>query len=205
MFDGLQTNATSATCRTTNSATITCATNQCTYVGSMLTNASNAGQVDYSFGAGGSGGSAGRFGLWNMYNRTPVWAILIDGGARYTYTSSTVREFRGLTTMQVNFVVGLVSDPLHIYVFDNIATVAVTGASGGVGYGLDSTSAFSATPVCSVVAPTANVFSSDCHAIRDYYPVLGSHFVAATQQGDNSNANDFNNVNSGDLQVRWMN
>lgn len=200
LFRGFQTNAAIATCRTTNAATVSCPTNQCTYLGTFLTDATNAGQISYIFG-GAATGPAARLSIWNMYNRVLTTGRIQDSGARYTYTSVTWRQDRASTSMQVNFVLGLTQDTMQIYRFDNIATNAALGSAAGEGIGIDATNTPTILPVCSVVAPTAAVFSGDCQTAPTFFPTLGSHFIAAIQQSDGTNAINFDNVNSDSISI----
>ena len=203
-YGAMQTNSVSATCNTSNTTSITCQLNQCTYLGTILTDANNAGQITWSYGSETSGGGAGRLAIWNYYNRVTMTANAQDGGASYTYTSATVRQCRASAGMQVTYVVGFPLDTLSASLFDNLKTAAVSGANGGIGFGLDVTNAFSVVPVSSINDPSTFVFFADQVTKIAYGPGIlgiGSHFIACLQQADGANALTFNNVGSNTLSV----
>ena len=65
------------TCRNSNAATFTCGINQCTYVGTFLTNAS-AGQIDLKFGTAATNCGAAVLSVFNAYNRRNARATISD-------------------------------------------------------------------------------------------------------------------------------
>lgn len=111
LFDGLLTNATSATARKSNSSTFTLAANQGTYVGSFRTNGST-GTVDFTFGSAASGGGAASFNVWNYYNRRLTMTTVEDNGASYTYSANVGRQARASSTNNISFLIGVVEDAI---------------------------------------------------------------------------------------------
>ncbi len=95
-YNGIWVNssATALACRT-SSTVINVPQYQATYVGTILTDATQAGAVDYNFGGAASGGSPAVFGVWNYYNRVDVASSAVtDNGSSYTYTSQVWRAAR---------------------------------------------------------------------------------------------------------------
>jgi hypothetical protein len=138
-FNGVLTNQTSATCRTTNAATITVAANQGTYVGSFLTD-TTAGQVTWNVGSAASGGGAASLQVCNYYNRKNITAIVVDSGAGYAYSGVT-RQARGSAGNQVNILQCLQEDGMAISYFTQ-STTTTNSVWLEVGIGVDTTTAF---------------------------------------------------------------
>lgn len=199
LFDGVLTNAASATCRTTNAATITLAQNQGTYLGSFVTTGST-GTVSYTFGSAASGGGAAVFGVWNYYNRVTVSTAVTDSGTSYTYTSATVRQARASAGNQVSILIGVSEDSIQASYTSEIDTTATSAASGTVAIALDSTTTI---PVSRGIVWSQAAVSMIGRAIAFYSttPAAGTHFVSANEAGDGANANTFDHNTDATLQV----
>jgi hypothetical protein len=126
-----------------------------TYVGTTRSNASS--QLDYIFGGSASGGTAAFFGVWNMYNRVLTGTNVVDTGAAYVYSSSTIRQARASAGNQISFVLGLAEDGVQASRNDSIV-VTVASSAGQAGPGFDSTTTFAsqAFTVFTSVAATAS-------------------------------------------------
>jgi hypothetical protein len=124
-----------------------------------------------------------------MYNRVNVNPAVFDSGSGYTYTSATVRESRGSTTNQINFVVGLVEDGVLSSHGLTVNTVAVANAGTFSNQGLNSTtvgSGVSARCIFNAGAAAQNCQLADSN---NFVPVLGVNFIASLEEGDGANAN----------------
>lgn len=106
------------------------------YLGTIYTSAT--GQTDDS--------KAKRY-VWNYYNRIRRELSRYDTTNSWTYTTATIRQARGSTSNQVDYVVGVAEELVEAAVigtFSNSTAGAVQGI--GVGIGVDSTTAFSSMP-----------------------------------------------------------
>jgi hypothetical protein len=74
------------------------AANALTYLGTIKTDASSAGKVNWIFGGTASGGTAGEFGVCNYYNPVPVGTQVLDSATSWTYNTATWRAFDGSGT-----------------------------------------------------------------------------------------------------------
>jgi hypothetical protein len=76
--------------------------------------------------------------VWNAYNRVLVASFVGDTTSSWLYNSSTWRQIRGSAGNQLAIVVGLSEDAMNVtYAADFSAT---SGAFGGAGIGINSTS-----------------------------------------------------------------
>lgn len=173
-----------------NSVTITNgpAASRGTYVGTTRSNGSS--QLDYIFGAAASGGTAAFFGVWNMYNRVSTSTQVIDSGAAYTYTSSTVRQARGSAGNQASFVLGRTEDGVSSLYASRISLTGASNAQGSIGIGLDTTTGYS-SPSGFVNAPNAVAYSSTPNTSLISGVAQGYHVISANEGGDATNANSF--------------
>lgn len=138
-FNGLPTNAASATCRTTSSSTFTLAANQGTYLGSFATDAASSGQISFTFGGAASGGSAARLAVFNEFNRVNIATKVTDTGTAYSYGSTTIRQCRASAGMQIQFFLGASEDALAYSLNAYISPVTTDAI---IGPGFDSVTAF---------------------------------------------------------------
>jgi hypothetical protein len=183
IFGGMQTNASNGmTCRINNTTTISCSTNQCTHVGTVLTDASNSGQISWTPGSSAAGGGAARLSIWNVANREMVRAQVINSTANWTTTSAAPRQINGSTTMNVTFVSGASVDGIDAKYIAGFTLPATAGAYYEPGLSLDASNTqdhynFQSTPV-------ATALTSICTVVATYAPQLGTHFVAAVEAAD---------------------
>lgn len=174
LFKGLQTNAVSITCRYNNTTTFTCAANQCTYIGSFITNGST-GTIDFKFGTAASGGGAAFLSVYNAYNQTAQTAAVRDSVTTYNYTTASYRQANASTGNQVNFLVGLSGGAVTV-----VNSAQTFNSSGGVvaavGIGIDSTTVNSAQIQMAAQAPA----STSAVATASYVgsPAVGFHYAA---------------------------
>jgi hypothetical protein len=166
------------------------------YVGSFRTNASAT--VDYIFAAGASGGTAGVISVWNYYNRRHVGMKVIDNGASYSYTLSTIRQARASAGNQISFLSGLAEDAISAVRAGSMNAAAVANAFSQTGIGLDSTTAYDGGAWVLNTAPTTAGLQQRFSMTDTIQPQLGWHTVSANENGDNVNAAVFNN-NSADF------
>jgi hypothetical protein len=169
-----------------------------TYVGTIASNGSST--LDYIFGASASGGTAAFFGVWNAYNRVNTGTDVTDSGASYGYTSATIRQARASAGNQVSFVQGLQEDTVWASYATRINTLAVASSAGNVGLGLNSTSTFSGQ-YSQIFAPTAATIAGATVATKQLTPALGLNVVSGNEQGDGSNANNFDTAGTATLSV----
>ena len=181
-LDGLNTNAVSMTCRTSNSTTISVAANQGTFVATMQTG--SAGQTNFIFGASAAGGTAGSFGIWNAYNRITIRTTVNDSNVNWTYTSVTIRPADGSTNNSVSFLSGLSEDGFSCN-YINVIEIVASAGNLNIGCALDNIAAYDRK---NVVLGAASTFFS-VNVKNDYNPVLGWHTVTALENGDGTNAN----------------
>lgn len=200
-FGGLLTNGASATCRTTNAATVTLAQNQGTYVGSFYTNGST-GTVDWILGASASGGTAGSLGVWNYYNRVLVVTAVTDSGATYNYATATIRQARASTGNQVKFLTGAAEDGITATVAASFTTTAAVGNSL-FGVGCNVTNAFTGPPFqggasAANATPVSGSVTAQCAA------PIGIYTISANEEGDGTHNQtlDSNSNNMLTVQVR---
>jgi hypothetical protein len=182
-FSGLNTNAVSITCNTSNSTSIAVAANQATYVGTMRTG--SAGQTNYIFGTSSAGGTAGLFGLWNAYNRIQVKTTVTDINGSFTpYSSATIHPLDGSTTNRVSFVQGLAEDGVGIQL--QVRSAVPVSTFWRVGVALDSTNTIDKQAL--IASSAAATVNSPMVVRNEYNPQLGFHFAQAVEQGDGTNA-----------------
>jgi hypothetical protein len=187
LFKGVLTNKNSMTCRTGNASTITCAVNECTYLGTFRTDA--AGQISFTYG---SLNVAGTFNLWNAYNQVPLSSTSSydNGGAQsWSYTTATIRQANANAINQFNFVTGLAAASINASYGITTRLAAVVGATAAIGLALNSTSTMA----------LAAELRNNAAAILDTYPSvsagfkgqIGANFVSANEAADGTNATIF--------------
>ena len=191
IYNGLQTNGSSATCRTGNASTLTMAQYQGTYLGSFYTNGT-AGQVDYNFGTSAATPSAASFGVYNYYNQVLVTTNIQDQGSGYTYSSATIRQARGAANMQVKFLLGISEKSVAAFLVSGVASAATAGSYTNFGVGLDSTTTFG-VPFGQCETPAAVVFTCQFASGGYFTPAMGSHLVTANEQGDGTHSDTIDN------------
>lgn len=154
-----------------------------TYVGTIKSNGSST--IDFIYG---TGTAAGTFNVWNKFNQV----LLVSGGGdssgNWTYSSATIRQMNASSVNQFNFVTGDNTGGIEFTLSGLVRPAAVVGAYGIVGVGsLDSTTTFSKQTQC--INPTTQTFNAPWSVVGAFTgtSVLGSHFIAALEQGDGTN------------------
>ncbi len=179
-FKGFQTNAVTMTCRTGIASTISCAVNECTYLGYFRT--TTQGTTTFTYGAS---GTAGKHYVYNAYNQSHVCSKPFQS-ANWNYTSSTIRQQAGNTVTQVDFLQeGSSSVTATSLVTANVA--AVIGAYYRTGVALNSITVMDVGSQNTNVA--AQTLTANQNVPNVYSGTFGPNYIAATEQGDNVNAN----------------
>ena len=164
--------------------------NRGTYVGTECSNGTST--FDFIYGAAASGGTAASFNAWNQYNRVEIATNVTDNGASFTMSSS-VRQSRASAGNQVTFVSGNVEDGIVVAYTTSCTSGATAGDGCTNGYGLDSTTTFSAQQVGFATA-TAVATSSELSGTWVIGPQVGRHILSANeQQIGATNNSTFNN------------
>lgn len=124
--------------------------------------------------------------LWNYYNRVDRNLVKADATASWTYaTSATIRQVRGSSTNQVEFVIGVAEGELEASYADVLTTDNVTIAPMRIGLGLDSVTAFTATQSGNtIVTSSANQMGGT--AMLTATPAVGYHYLAMLEAGNAS-------------------
>jgi len=194
---GYPTNASNGmTCRTGASTTVSCATNQCTYVGTVLTGAS-AGTIDLKFGTNATNCGKAILSVYNAYNQKAVRASVSDSVQNWTYTAATWRPAHGQTNCSIDVVAGQSTDVFSAKYLQRVNPVA-GGAYGAItlglnGYATIAARAFSALFQC-VGGTTA--CTEVLVATMDDNLAPGLNTIYAMEQSDSYHANVFNGQNS---------
>lgn len=149
------------------------------YVGTFRTNGTN-GQTEDSL--------AKRF-VWNQYNRLRRPMSVFDGTDSWTAANGAWNKFNNSDTNRIAFVRGLNEDVVSANA--RVAASFNPAAQGGVGIGLDSTSAF-ATAGClpSYDVPTTTGFIS-MDSTYEALPGLGFHELVPLHYTPGSGTNTF--------------
>lgn len=184
------------TCRTTNSATITCGSNQCTYLGTVMMSSGSAGQIDFIFGASaGSGGTAGWLGIWNYWNRRPISTCVTDTEAAYTYTTAGYRGAGNFSTTRVSWVTGILEDEFQASYQSEMQTVATSGADQFINLGLNSSSSGAAVAQHNKTNAAQVQNFPGSAMLKQIPPNSGLNFVQGIEFGDGTHTNTFNASN----------
>jgi hypothetical protein len=110
-----------------------------TYVGSMFVDGTN-GQITCHR----SSGSSRKWALWNAYNRQTIILRAFDSTASWTYASATIRQSNAATGNKITVFTGLQEAMIKATFIQNVQ-LNTSGADIGIGWGIDSTTAFSGT------------------------------------------------------------
>lgn len=161
-----------------------------TYVGTTLSDGSS--KLNWVLGASAAGGTAAKLHVWNLFNRRTVVTAVTEETS-HTYSSSTIRQFNNSAGNQIGFVLGLQEDGVQFAYNTEITLAAASAASAIVGPGFDSTSAFGTTRTRRS-NPTTTAYSSGAAAFGVWAAGQGSHVLSLNEQGDGTNANEFNNT-----------
>lgn len=177
---GIWNNANSMTCRYAAASTITCAVNQCSFVGSFRTTGATGATTWAARPAAASGGVLARLFLWNAYNRVTIQAYSRDS-AIWNYSSATVRAADNTANNSIIWIDGLQQSEIKASYQNSAFALSAAGPSlCSVGVGLDSTSAFSGV----VGSAQSQITTSPYIEVMGYdhtYPLLGMHTYQALE------------------------
>jgi hypothetical protein len=163
--------------------------NRLTYLGTIKTDASSAGKVNWIFGGTASGGTAGEFGICNYYNVVPVATQVLDSATTWTYGTASWRAFDGSGTGSgANNRVTWVSCNGEDAVVASFIAGTAAGASnqsGAIGIGVDSSTA--------VTGGVAGQHHESRNIMVHYAgnPGAGIHYLQAIEFGNATNATNF--------------
>jgi len=171
----------------TNASAITNgpAANQGTYVGTVITNASN--NFVWNLGGTGSGGVAAWLGAWNYYNRVRAQAIVVDNGGSYSYSTSAWRAWRNSSTNYIGFVTGVAEDVIDAWSWTESVSTGTAGQTFYTGISVDSTSgtALGAEDIGQVPVATSTAVSQTPK--YQGMPGTGWHVLYPTENGGGTN------------------
>ena len=161
-----------------------------TYVGTTRSN--SALGLDWVFGGSAANGTAALLHVWNAYNRVD-FSTIVTATAAHTYSSGTIRQFGGATSMMISVVLGMSAEPISWVYKAELYLAAAVGAFGIMGVGFDTTTAFSWPRERSFNNPTAvgTAYSAGGNGI--WKPDRGRRILMLNEQSDTTNANEFNN------------
>ena len=192
IYAGLLTNSSPASCRTTNSTTLSVSVNQGTYLGTFLTNG-NTGQIDLKFGTLASGGGAAVQGVWNSYNQTLGTFFVQDTSTSLYITSATTTQPYDANTSggvgnRVTVVQGGAGNALNL----NFTAYFTTSSSNvAIGFGWNSTSAFSSRCSTALASGSSSFpMNSSCSV----YASAGLNYVQALQWASSAGTTAFQNL-----------
>lgn len=146
-----------------------------TRLGTIRTNGTNGGTVDWKLGASSVAGfSSASLGVFNMYNRVAV-SVQIGDTSTYTYTANTIRPAGGNSTAaRISFVRSV--DQEAITARHRNFMVTSTGATNAsIGVGLDSLTAYAGFQGFS--NPAAATLTGGYDGLTG----IGFHFVEALE------------------------
>jgi hypothetical protein len=177
---------------------------QGTYVGTIASNASST--IDWILGTAASGGGAANLMVWNYYNRVNTITRVTDSGVTYTYQTATVRQARGSTANQINYLAGVAEDAPVVSYQQAFTLVGAVAATVQIGVGDDSITAFETVPgqFYTNVAVAATGTCNTTYQKGFGEPMLGIHYAAALEKGDGTNANTFNVGTQGELSFSFL-
>lgn len=195
LFKGFFTNKNAMTCRTSNAATVSCAVNECTFLGSFLIGI--AGQTNFVFGAQ---GVAGNFAIWNAFNQKMFCSTSADPTLANATTSATPHQINGSAINQFNFLTGAAAGSIDgSFAMTVNAGNGVVGALASLGLALNSTAAFDKQ--IQLVNPTAAALNTAEIVTNSYPGRLGANFISANIASDGTNVSNFFGQNFMSLRV----
>lgn len=163
-----------------------------TWVGTVASN--SGGTIDWIFGGSSAGGTGARLMVWNAYNRVTVGTTSTDTSS-LTYSSSTIRQWRGATDMQVAFVLGGQEDVVGYSFSMEMLLTSSVGSLAFVGIGFDTTTAYSRQRV-GMQNVAAATWRGTPHQRGQWSAPIGTHVLSLNQSGDGSTTTEFNNAAS---------
>lgn len=144
LYGGFLTNATLATCRISNAATISMAANQGTWVGTFMTSAST-GQVDLKFGTAAAGGGVAFASIYNAYNQVRGSFTVQDSNGTWNQAASGFEVMDPTSTgsglnNRINVVAGSTSNAIDATV--GISVSPTLNTNGYIGIALNGTTQY---------------------------------------------------------------
>lgn len=151
-----------------------------TYVGTIRTNGSAA--VDWLLNTSGAGGSESKLHVWNAYNRVAVATTVNDTTDSWTSTTNAYEALNAGVGSgagnRISVVRGIDEDEVMVDL--RMPAAHSAGANGGVGIGLNSSSANAAQSVCSVTLSSSFIIPPS--AVYAANPGIGYHYFQALQR-----------------------
>lgn len=157
-----------------------------TYVGTIRSN--GTATIDLTFGSSATGGGAAIIGVWNLYNQVPVSSIVKDTTASWTYQSATIRSANNSVGNRFSFVHGLQLDPIKVEYNAVVNYSGGAASSAQIGFVMDADNSYDFS---SRFVSVSAAIAAGLHASGAYKPVLGFHFIQATESTDVTNNNQF--------------
>ncbi|MHB1098088.1 MAG: hypothetical protein ACYCZR_00910 [Burkholderiales bacterium] len=137
------------------------------YVGTFYSTSAGNGQIEDS--------AAKRY-LWNYYNRVDRQMYVRDITNTWTYSVATWRQANGSTANQLDFVIGVIEEPVQAQL---IAHVNSSNSSAvAVGIGADTTTASSAQMWSTVRGDTGSSHILVATSQYSNFPSVGKHYLA---------------------------
>ena len=116
--------------------------------------------------------------LWNYYNRTERSMKSANETNSWNYTTLAWRQANANTANQLNFIIGVIEDPINALLLVSVVSDTSTGIFLGVGIGLDSTTTPSTThAIPGIASVTADEYMPLTATYRGY-PTIGRHYLA---------------------------
>jgi hypothetical protein len=187
-------NAAPMTLRYGAASTISVPVNQATYLGTVFTNASTAGQIDYTLGTVSALGGGARLGVWNYWDRKPVSTIVQAGSpttfVTYTYNAAVnYRPCLASNTFQITIVVGLPEDFVDVNINIYGGSTSTINATAGGGFLMDTNGDIVTAPPfldasASQINPTNAWGPQTNFGSHSYRDLIGSHYFQCYLGGD---------------------
>lgn len=215
-YNGVPVNAATMTLRYGAATTVSVPANQATYLGTVATDASAAGQVTWQFGTAVAGGGQAIHNVWNYWDRKLV-TTNVNGLNNATFSSQIAAGYKACfdsATYRVTFLSGLADDAQFFSQnFYGGATnnTGANGATTAAGFIMDSY----ANPL---LATTLDLYinnenystnsSASAHSLfgtYTYQPLIGQHFVQCFVGNDGPSINSTFQVGGGvgNLQMQF--
>jgi hypothetical protein len=131
--------------------------------------------------------------LWNYYNRAARYLYAAAVNSSWTYATATWRQWNANTSNQIDCVIGVAEDAVHIW--DSCPISAASTASAAIGIGVDVTNADSSTQKGPGQSQTGG---GTMNVTASYESVIaaGRHFFAAIEIVSNGVTTTFTGANS---------
>lgn len=121
--------------------------------------------------------------VWNRYNKVPRQLKKTDTTASWNYTTATWREVNGTPGNKLEYIVGL-SDDSQIDITHHGLAISSSGASLGIGIGLDWSSGAPTTPYHCQIGGGGVAFNRLPGSVRYFEPgTIGYHYLQMLEIG----------------------